>query len=193
MPRWLEFRNDSEFSVPAHGVVKITGIEEVSDGRLVLIAERSDSYGSQYSHALNSRAEVPAGAYGACTFETPAWAFFEGGEDPEVGQLWGPLPDSFALSKDVGGFQVVGGRGELEASIVQVVRAPLLRIVGKTDAAHNKGQFGTVSIYRGALGQEADTQHDLEDVYNRFADVEADRWVTAAWTGEGWELSAAEC
>lgn len=73
-------------------------------------------------------------------------------------------------------------------------RVPDFRVIlGKTDAAHNKGSAGTVSIYSGATqGSETDTTNNVT-VYNRFADVESGKWVLVIRVGNGWEMIAAEC
>lgn len=71
-------------------------------------------------------------------------------------------------------------------------------ILGKTDAAINKNASGTVSIY-GQLGDttgsETDTDDNIEDVYNRFANVAINKWVYVlpSFGGNGYELIAAEC
>ena len=66
-------------------------------------------------------------------------------------------------------------------------------ILGKTNASHAKGAAGDVSIWAGDPGSESDTGFDLEDVYNRFADVGSGKWVWCHHNGKGWYLTAAEC
>ncbi len=66
--------------------------------------------------------------------------------------------------------------------------------VGKTDAAIDKGNSGTVSIWAGTTkGSESDTGDNITGVYNRFADIAITKWVHVEWVNGGWELSAAEC
>lgn len=67
-------------------------------------------------------------------------------------------------------------------------------LLGKTDAAHAKGATGTISIYTGTTkGSETDSGRNIEGVYNRFADLAADKWVLLHWVAGGWELIAGEC
>lgn len=63
---------------------------------------------------------------------------------------------------------------------------------GKTDAAHNKGASGTVSIWSGTKGSETDTTENVT-AWNTFANIGSGKWVVVAWVDGGWELIAAEC
>ena len=71
---------------------------------------------------------------------------------------------------------------------------PTLSGVGKTDATHNKGASGTISIFGGTLGSETDTTINLT-AWNRFANVASSKWVRWAWNDDsaGFDLAAAEC
>jgi len=72
--------------------------------------------------------------------------------------------------------------------------------IGRTDGDLDKGSTGTVKIY----GNPGDTQGSetvmqvngvdaSEEVYNRFGDIEDDKWVLVIPVGEGYEVFAAEC
>ena len=53
-------------------------------------------------------------------------------------------------------------------------------VLGKTDATHNKGATGTVSVYgllSDTIGSETDTGENIDDVYNRMDDVGSGKWV----------------
>lgn len=63
---------------------------------------------------------------------------------------------------------------------------------GKTDAAINKGDTGTVNLYSGDKGSETDISEAVE-AYNTFANVGADKWVFVEFIDGGWELYVAEC
>ncbi len=73
------------------------------------------------------------------------------------------------------------------------VRIPRMGIVlGKTDSSHNKGASGTVSVWGGAAGSEADTTINIT-AYNRFANVGSGKWVVCAYIRRDWYLISAEC
>lgn len=192
--RWLEFRNDSSDVVPAFGIVRITG-SITRRRQTVLKVDQPNTYGSQFLHAVNGPQEVSANKYGLCTLDFPAIALYDDGDGtPAFGEAWGPRDDSWKLRKSTGGFQVVGSP-DTEASIVLVSRSPMLSFLGKTDAAINKGNSGTVSIFAGALGSESDTTVNMSGVYNRFANVASGKWVRCHWNHDAqkWELVSAEC
>jgi len=74
-----------------------------------------------------------------------------------------------------------------------VLANPLISsMLGKTDAAINKGASGAVSIYIGAGGGETDTSADVT-AYNHFGDVAANKWVLVTFWGGTFYLSAREC
>lgn len=73
-------------------------------------------------------------------------------------------------------------------------------LLGKTTDAHTKGTSQAVDIY-GFPGETQGSETVITsggsnfslDVYNRFADVEDDKWVFIINIGSGYELVAAEC
>jgi hypothetical protein len=67
-------------------------------------------------------------------------------------------------------------------------------LIGKTDAAHNKGSTGTISLHGGATpGGETDTGVNVTSVYNRFGNVASGKWVYIFQGENSWELEEAEC
>jgi hypothetical protein len=193
--RWLEYRNDSEQRIPAFGVVRITGLIVLEAGRVVLTADQPDTYGCQYQCAINGPLPINAGKLGTLTREPLVPALVDTGDGvPAFGQAWGPRAGTWKLRKNTGGF-VIAGSTNASAGLALVEPAPLLSFVGKTDGPHVKGTTGTISIYVGTLGSESDTTINMTGVYNRFADVDAGKWVRCAWNADsnGWELVAAEC
>ena len=64
--------------------------------------------------------------------------------------------------------------------------------VGKTDAAHNKGASGTISIWSGTLGSETDSGVN-ETAWNKFGNVASGKWVAIANNGNGYYIISAEC
>lgn len=67
--------------------------------------------------------------------------------------------------------------------------------LGKTDAAINKNARGTVSVWDGAWGSEADSGANIESVGNRWANVGSGKWCYVAFSPlNGYPiLTAAEC
>ena len=66
-------------------------------------------------------------------------------------------------------------------------------IIGKTDAAINKGASGTVSVYSGSASSSLTDTGENITAYNRFGNVASGKMV-ACWTMPwGFELVSAEC
>lgn len=191
----LEYRNDSGETIPAYGIVRITGIIIPEPGRVLLTVAKPNVYGCQYQCAINGPVPIGAGKFGNCSRETFAAALYDTADGPPgIGERWGPRDGTWKLRRNTGGFAVVGTT-KAATGLVLVQPAPMLSFVGKTDIAHAKGVTGTVSIHAGTLGSETDTTADMTGVYNRYADVASGKWVRCEWNGQynDWELVAAEC
>jgi hypothetical protein len=66
-------------------------------------------------------------------------------------------------------------------------------LIGKTDAALNKGASGTISIYSGTDPAALTDTGENVTAYNRFGNIASGKWV-AVWTMPwGFECKAAEC
>lgn len=69
--------------------------------------------------------------------------------------------------------------------------------LGKTKAAWTKGTLATIDLYeKGTPPNEtkASEDYELKECVNKFADVEADKWVIVARAMNGsWYLISAEC
>jgi hypothetical protein len=72
------------------------------------------------------------------------------------------------------------------------IRTPRVGIVlGKTDAAHDKDDDGTVSVYGGTPLSEADTGINIT-AYNKDADDASGKWVVCVFVRRAWYLISAE-
>jgi hypothetical protein len=65
--------------------------------------------------------------------------------------------------------------------------------IGKTDAAHNKGANGTISIYSGTDPSSLTDTTDNVTAYNRFGNIASGKWVFVWTLPWGFEITAAEC
>lgn len=187
----LAFRNDSGEQIPEFGIIKVTEAVTVTDFGQVLKAEKPDTYGSQFIHFVNGPQPVDDTKIGYCANPSqPMFAKYDTGTTPANGQVWGP-DSSFDLKENVGGFQIIGG---VVSGRVLVVQAPMILLLGKTDAAHGKSASGTISVFDGTLGSEADTTKNITGVWNHFADLATTKFVVATWRGgEDWLEISGEC
>jgi hypothetical protein len=65
--------------------------------------------------------------------------------------------------------------------------------IGKTDAAHNKGASGTISVYSGTSASSLTDTGDNITAYNRFGNISSGKWVFVWTMPWGFEITAAEC
>jgi hypothetical protein len=193
--QWVEFRNDAGETIPAFGIVRLTGIAAIDATRVVLTAAKPNVFGCQHNAAINGPTAVSSGRYGVCTRAAVDVALYDTADGtPAFGEKWGPRDGSWKLKKNTGGFSVLGPTNP-DQGLVLVSPAPMRMFVGKTDGTHNKGGSGTISIYAGTLGSETDTGLNMTGVYNRFATLTSGKWVRCEWneTDGAWEITAAEC
>lgn len=69
--------------------------------------------------------------------------------------------------------------------------------IGKTTATWDKGTLATIELYEGGTPPSetaSSPAETIEDCVNKFATVQANKWVAVAKAGNGsWYLIAAEC
>lgn len=65
--------------------------------------------------------------------------------------------------------------------------------IGKTDAAHVKGENGTISIYSGTAADSLTDTGENVTAYNRFGNIASDKFVFVWTMPWGYEITAAEC
>ena len=190
--RLIEFRNDSSETAPAFGVLRPTGVD-VKDGRPIVVIGKPDSFGGRPDYLINGPAAVASGGYGAATNDLPTFAIRSTAIGTAAGQEVGPVAGEWGMSSHSVGFTTFGDTFTDARSIVWVFRQPMAICLGKTNAAISKSTSGSVSVYTGTTqGSEGDTGIDITCL-NRYADLEADVWVRALLTMNGWELFVGEC
>jgi hypothetical protein len=69
---------------------------------------------------------------------------------------------------------------------------PLL--IGKTNAAHNKGASGTINVFRGTTaGSETHAGTKTVTAWNHFGNIAITKYVVCAYLQRTWRIIAAEC
>jgi hypothetical protein len=71
-------------------------------------------------------------------------------------------------------------------------RFGVLSCIGKADADIAKADDGSVSIWAGVPGSEADTTYAIT-AWNAFGAIDSGSWVMCINNGYGWYIIAAEC
>jgi len=165
--RWLLFKNDSGYEVPAHGVMAMYGDDPFGDeaddgialGRPILHCVQVTPPTFNRILAVNGPFSVPVDGYGQCTvMDGPVLALSStGGLD--VGRSLGSAGSSFVLNGNIPGFTVVG----YSTSQLQWVQPqPVDQLIGVLDEELYFGGHATVSIYFGPGNGETDSDFNVE-------------------------------
>lgn len=193
-PRKVRFRNDYAGTIPAFGVLRVTGATLVA-GVKVLTVDRPDSSFARL-YLVNgptpvAEAEDDEEHYGWGTFLWHAdWVLYDDADTPAFGESWGPQNASFKLKKWRYGFTIWGEHTGEDTDKVLASQQWVNHFYGQTDAAINKGSSGTVSVYD---GNNADTSINVSSVENKFANVAITKKVSVTWEAGKWRLTSAEC
>lgn len=185
----IPFRNDSGETIPAYGVMRVTGSATVSGTEYVTVSKPNSDFKRKY--LVNTGSAVANGAYGTGTWlDEGGWVLYDDASTPALGESWGPKNNSWKLNKWRYGFTIIGNPTGGSTDLVRAWQEEVNEFIGKTDATHNKNSTGTVSIYDGNL---ADTTDNMASVENKFANVSSGKWVQVRWVAGKWHLVAAEC
>jgi hypothetical protein len=186
--RWFSVRNDSDDDAPGFGVAALTDKLQIND-EIVLpkIDKPSTTFYRQY--VVVNPFGIKAGENGLVTIEGPVDVLFDNGDDPDVGDGWGPKPGQWKLFK--GYPQTACVYYQLDDKRLRADWSPINSLIGKTDAAIAKGSSGTVSLYKG--DGTTDSTVNITGVFNRFADVAISKYVAVQFINGTPFLVAAEC
>lgn len=200
--RTVEIYNADSVTIPPHAVVEIiSGTAYENDNRTVYNVQRPTKDGS-VNVLINGLGEIePGQSSQVATNDYPTWALYDG--QPSVGQMWGPVKDSFKLGYGRPGFIVandyaVPGGGD----VVRVTRHErLFRAVG-SDAFHpGSSQDCYLQRWDGADWIDTDTEVTVQDPFFRtfalpnesfFVENYGDEWFAVGEQGlrrEGLVLS----
>lgn len=178
----LRFRNDSGFTVPAYGVMRITGATVITGDVYLTTARPNTDF--QRLYAINDSSDVVNGATGSC-FLGGAEALYAGGS-PAYGESRGAGVNDFSLVATDQGFAVIGNATGGRVSVVQTPPDSILVKAYLTAIA--AGGSGLAKLYSGVAGSESATGRFVT-VYNRTGQqVEISRLHQATWANGYWHL-----
>ena len=180
---WVPYFNAGSQAVPAWGVVRVNSDVAVQAGdthSAILQCERPTTTFTR-TYAVNSSEEVPAGGYGLCRL--PPWnnveVLYDTDDEPELGQGWGPKPDSFRL------FQyypqtatIISVLSGLEGSETVLCNwQELTAGIGKANGTIANRASGAFSVWAGTDGSEVDITGMDPTGFNRSIALASGDWV----------------
>lgn len=187
----VPFRNDSNETIPAFAVMRVTGVATGMSIPLVTVAKPSSSF--QRLYLVNGPIPVAGGSKSREMPGFGTWAdqagfvLYDDANTPAYGESWGPSDGSWEIKKWRYGFTILGGAA---SGIVGTIQHQVNHFWGQTQGALNKGSTGTIEIYD---GNDADTTNTMAGVKNKYANVGDNKKVSVEWLGGSWYAKAAEC
>lgn len=108
--RWQLVKNTDSETIPAFGLVKVTGADELHDAPVLKIARPGAATDAMTTMIGVTYAPISAGKYGWVTFQWPAYVRYDTTNSPKNGELWGPQANSVNITKGENGFLVISSK-----------------------------------------------------------------------------------
>lgn len=192
---WHPFRNAGSETIPAFGVMRITGVEDRNGIACYTVDKPSTTF--QRLYLINGPKQVAASGYGSGTFDV-TYALCSSSASPLYGESWGAKHSEWKLFQHRPGFFIMGGyTGSGAAQRAMVRQQEVLELWGVLDEPLAQGSNATMSVYFRDSASWTNSTMDVE-VYDRLlktgaADIDTSNWVVASWYGDRWWATSAEC
>lgn len=186
----VTFRNDYAGTVPAYGVLRVTGLVSSDDVQVYKVDRPDTSFARLY--LVNGPEDVAQNAFGWGTWLWHAdWVLYDDADTPAFGESWGPQASSFKLKKWRYGFTIWGAATGGSTDRVMASQMWVNEFLCKSDSSITAGSTGTVSVYD---GNNADTTINVSSVRNRTGLTwDSSKWGIAYWLGGEWKAEPWEC
>lgn len=153
-PDRLRFRNDYSGTVPAWGLMRVTGTTTIQREFFYTTNRPDATY--RWLYIVNGPNDIATGKIGWCTrLFVEGHVLYDTGATPAYGERWGPKADSFLLWQHRPGFFIMGGTtGSGATSRVIALQIPPgeVRLQNDSGGAVAAGGSATLGIYGGAAG-----------------------------------------
>ena len=105
--RWQLVKNDDGQTIPAYGLVIVTGADQLHDMPVLKVTLPSAATDAMSQLIGVAYSPIKAGNYGWITCQWPAYVSYDTGNTPAFGELWGPAANSAQLAKGNDGFMIL--------------------------------------------------------------------------------------
>lgn len=189
----IRVHNDAGVTIPAWGVMRITGVETGNDAWRIKVGKPNTTL--QRVYLVNGSTDIATSADGWGTYLThAAHVLYDDSEAPAIGEEWGPQDDAWTLRKNHWGFVIVGGNtGASPVKRTVATQYTVNDLIGKSDGAITIGNTGTVSVWRRNETSDAWEDSTLNltcralgkaAVANKYAPI---GWRNGEWLVGCWE------
>ena len=192
------FLNNSGEECPAYAVMEVTagvrgGANAYTEERLT-ITKPTSTFNRLY--LVNGPQAVAADKEGEGTWLMDDAAgrpvLYETGNTPAWGESWGAKSGQWTLAKGRPGFLVTGANNTTATlPYTSAVQYMVNYLKGKADAGITKGSSGTISIWMGAAGSEADTSINVT-AYAWGTAITSGKIVSLQWLDSAWYVGCWE-
>jgi hypothetical protein len=207
---WYEFKNNAAGTVPARGIIRITGTTVVDAGRVVLQGAKPNTYGDVGTMFINGPVDVATGKYGICTRIGQAGlvtAVYDSGTGtPAYGQTWGPIDSSFKMSRISQGWFCEGVATNAGQSLALFRELPMRSFRGKmtsTLSARSCGSPVAAYYYRSDANTYTDSGYttlsncvfnglDASVASGSWCEFVYDPFMNGATPTDGWRITQAD-
>lgn len=186
----IPYKNNSGEAIPAYGIVRSDGVVSAIGGRVIISAEKPNTYGSQYTHFLNGPVAVPDGGYGSCTGIFPALVLVDSATFT-AGECVGPRNNLWWAMIDTGGFVALESKVVTGGGTLLVTRSPMISFVGKFTANTGLNSTGTVTSWWDG-GAEL-TGHTVANVLAVSHSFTTSDFANIHWMNGQWEAYKRTC
>lgn len=194
-PRRKKFLNNSGEEVPAYAVMEVSaGAQGPFTHERLTIVKPTTTFKRLY--LVNGPEPVAANSEGWGRYlmddSSDNLVLYETGNTPAIGESWGAKASQWTLAKNRPGFLITAANNTSATNpYTSAVQYIVNHLKGKADGAISKGGSGTVSIWMGAAGSEADTTINVTAwawgkaiTSGKIVSVQ---WLDSAWYVGCWE------
>lgn len=192
---WHPFRNVGSETIPAFGVMRITGVEERHGVAVYTVDKPSTTF--QRLYLINGPKQVAAEGYGSGTFDV-TYALCSSSASPAYGESWGAKHSEWLLFQHRPGFFMLGGyTGDGAAQRALVRQQEVSELWGSLDGSLSQGSSATLSVHFRDSATWTDSTMNIT-VYDKLLKsgataIQSGKWVVADWYGDRWWATSAEC
>ncbi len=189
----IRVHNDAGATIPAWGVMRITGVTTVNDAWRITVAKPNTAI--QRAYLVNGPTDIATSADGWGTYLThAAHVLYDDSETPAIGEEWGPQDDAWTLRKNHWGFVIVGGNtGSSPVKRTVATQYIVNDLVGKSDGAISKGSTGAVSVWRRNETSDAWEDSTMNVTANALGKAAvASKYAPIGWRNGEWLIGCWE-
>jgi hypothetical protein len=140
----IAIRNNSNETIPAFGVMRITGANVDNSGQSYLTVEKPNANFETY-YLINGPFQISVGKYGVATDQYPCYALYNDGDGaPSYGQSWGAKNAQWKLGINRDGFDILGNPTN---GRVLVRQHKVTQLKGKLAADINSGSTASATVW----------------------------------------------